>query len=368
LRPVLLKHYRLRVEPSESGDSSRLIFTSERKRFAIRGRSLDVFVERVVPLLDGQLTLDEIKERMADVFAPQDLHDSLSLLAQQRIVKDAERDDLSRDTQLRLAPELSYLSEVAPDPSLFLDRLSEARVTVVGLGAVGVVAATALAAAGVGNLRCVDGSLVSPADPYLAQLFSADDVGRSRAETTREKVRAVSPSSSVEVVFDDLQTETEMAAVVGNSDFVLGCLDAGRVSTTHALNRACLAQRVVWSSATASAYEGIVGPTIIPYETACFRCYEARVVSCTDDPPATLADLRHRMDRNVDESPYRENLAFGAGIVGHLLALEAFKAVLGLRPPTAGRIVTVDFTTCEMRHSVVLRKPWCSACFSSAEL
>ena len=73
---------------------------------------------------------------------------------------------------------------------------------------------------------------------------------------------------------------------------------------------------------------------------------------------SALADLRQQDARKADESRHRENLAFGAGIVGHLLALEAFKALTGLRPPTAGRILTVDFWSPAMREHVVLRKPW----------
>ena len=281
--------------------------------------------------------------------------------------KTRTRSSLPGETQARLGPELSYLREVSRDPSSLVDRLAAAQVTVVGLGAVGAVAAMALAAAGIGRVRCVDSSAVSAADPYLAQIFESDDVGRSRAATTREKIRGVNRSTSVEVVDDQMQSEAELEASIEGSSFVLGCLDPGLAAMTRKLNRACLAQRIAWSSAIVSAYEGVVGPTVVPYETACFQCYELRAISCTDDPSETVAALRHREERNTDESPHRENLAFGAGIVGQLLALEAFKALIGLTPPTAGRIVTVDFWSLALTHHVVLRKPWCPACFPSAE-
>jgi hypothetical protein len=36
---------------------------------------------------------------------------------------------------------------------------------------------------------------------------------------------------------------------------------------------------------------------------------------------------------------------------------------VGLWPKSAGRVLVVDFLTSTMKEHVVLRKPWCSACF-----
>jgi adenylyltransferase/sulfurtransferase len=362
LRPLLPKHYRIRVKTGRGGEDE-LVFTSERKRLVVGGRSFGAFVEHIVPLLDGQHTLDEIRARVGGVFDPLELEDSLSLLVQHRIVEDADQVVFPDDVQERIEPQLNYLREVSPVPGVVVERLANAQVTVVGLGAVGAVAATSLAAANVGRVRCVDDSAISPADPFLAQIFGLSDVGRLRADVTRERINAVNPSTEVEVLADGLETDDDAATAVAGADFVLGCLDPGLVSRTFRLNRVCLTQGVPWAAGTVTAFEGIVGPTVIPYETACYLCYQMRAVACADDPADALAELTQTDASRTDESRHREGLSFGAGIVGHLLGLEAFKALIGLRPPTAGRILTVDFTNSGMKQHVVLRKPWCPACF-----
>jgi adenylyltransferase/sulfurtransferase len=367
LKPILLKHFKIRVQPAEQGSDDALIFRSERRRLVVNANSIDEFLERVVPLLDGQHTLEDIQERLAGTFTPQDLENSLSVLLQHRIVEDAERAALPVDLEQRLAPQLSYLREVSPDPTEVMERLGDSTVTILGLGAIGTVAATALAATNVGRVRCVDSSAVSPADPYLAQIFTVSDVGRSRAEVTREKIGAVSEGTSVDVLTDELLTDEDVSDAIEGSDFVLSCADPGLSSITHKLNRACLVGNVAWASAMASAFEGVVGPTVLPYETACYLCYQMRAIACTDDPDAALSDLRYVDASKTDDSPHRENLAFGAGIVGNLLALEAFKALTGLRPTTAGRILILDFASCALEHHVVLRKPWCPACWPGTE-
>ena len=55
-------------------------------------------------------------------------------------------------------------------------------------------------------------------------------------------------------------------------------------------------------------------------------------------PEDALVALKEQDRRKSDDSPHRENLAFGAGIVGNLLAAEAFKAVSASRPASAGRM------------------------------
>jgi bacteriocin biosynthesis cyclodehydratase domain-containing protein len=367
LKPLLPRHYRVRYEPPDSRGEEALVFVSEGKRLVVRGRAFRNFLDLVVPLLDGRHTLEDIEDRTAEVFDPGDLERCLDLLVENGIVEDAELTALPAEVEARLGPEVSYLREVSPDPALALDLLSGARASVVGVGAIGAVAAAALAAANVGHLRCVDSTEVSQADPYLTQLFAADAVGRSRAHATRERIQAVTPTASVEVVEDELLTDDDVGDAVEGSDIVLGCVDPGLASLTYRLNRACLEQRIPWCAATVSAFQGIVGPMVIPYETACFVCYERRMAAARDDPAGVLADLRALEVSRTDLSPHRENLAFGAGIVGNLLALQAFQALTGLRPPATGAVLRVDFSSGTTSRHLVLRKPWCPACFPADE-
>lgn len=341
------------------------MFASERRRLVVRGHSFREFLTRVVPLLDGSRTLEEIQQEVADVFEPQDVADSLALLEQQRIVEDAERMPVPADVQERMEPQLNYLREVHPEPAEVLERLAAATVTVVGMGALGAVASTALAATGIGRVRCVDSLPVTVADPYLAQLFSLDDVGSPRVEVVRQRILAVNPAATVEVVVKELPDEDALRDTVAGSAFVLGCVDPGLSSLTYRLNRACVAQRIPWCAGRVTAFEGLVGPTVVPYETACYLCYQMRAVACAEDPEEALIALKAQDRRKADDSPHRENLAFGAGIVGHLLGLEAFKAVSGGRPASAGRLLSIDLLQGAMTKHVVLRKPWCPDCFPS---
>src|SRR5512137_1279995 len=89
-----------------------------------------------------------------------------------------------------------------------LARLQSARVTVVGLGAVGSYAVEGLARAGIGALRLVDFDAVRLSN-VNRQLYALDStLGRPKAELARERVRDINPACRVESLnlFVDAQT------------------------------------------------------------------------------------------------------------------------------------------------------------------
>jgi adenylyltransferase/sulfurtransferase len=365
MKPRLFPHLRLRFEPARDGDDDRMVFTCERRRIVLRGRSFSVFVDRVVPLLDGSLTVEELQQQLTGVVDASELESSLALLQEHGIVEDAMSHESLAEAERWLAPQVSYLREVGPEPSLALDRLARATVTVVGLGSIGAVAARALAATNIGALRLVDSGVVSPADVYLTPIYDLDEVGSARTAVMQRRLRAAAREIDVELVSSELATDADVAAAVAGSTFVLGCVDPGLSSLTYKLNRVCLEARIPWCSGTASAFEGVVGPTVVPYETACYLCYQMRSVACRDDPVDALAELQEQDRLKEDLSPQRENLAFGSSVVGNLLALETFRVLTGAEPVTAGRLLTFDFMSLTSRQHVILRKPWCPACFAT---
>ena len=95
-----------------------------------------------------------------------------------------------------------------------LAKLRQARVTVVGLGAVGSYAAEGLARAGVGHLRLVDFDVVRQSN-INRQLYALEStLGRPKVEVARERVLDINPQCDVEAmsVFVDAQTSPQLLA------------------------------------------------------------------------------------------------------------------------------------------------------------
>lgn len=105
-------------------------------------------------------------------------------------------------------------------------RLRGARVTIIGLGAVGSYATEALARAGVGHLRLVDFDEVRLSN-INRQLFALEStVGRKKAQVARERVLQINPACCVEIMEVFVHTDTIDSVLAGDADVVIDAIDA----------------------------------------------------------------------------------------------------------------------------------------------
>jgi adenylyltransferase/sulfurtransferase len=362
-KPRLPSHYYVRFEPPDSFGDEVLVFTSERRKLKIKGHCFREFVDSVVPLLDGEHTLEEIEREVSHVFSPQDLEAGLEMLANNHLLEDADQTPLDPETRSEIEPQLNFFHELEIDPAKTQQRLSKATISIVGLTCSGAVAALSLAASQVGTIRCIDNLLVSSTDLNLITAFDREDIGTARVDAVRRKIESFNPRVNVVARTEELKSDVEVLDAVQGSDFIICCADVGQSSIFYKVNRSCVQSGIPWTSATVSALEGVLGPTVVPGETPCYLCYKMRAVACSDNPEDAFSHLRFLDRRKQDDSGRRENHVFGVGIMGSLVALEAFKVLTSMPAAAAGRIVVFDFLELTTKKHVVLRKPWCPACY-----
>jgi bacteriocin biosynthesis cyclodehydratase domain-containing protein len=365
-RPRLPTHYYIRFEPPDRSGDEVLHFASARRRIKLKGHSFREFQQLVIPLLDGRHTVPEIEARVAEVFAPRDLEAGLQLLANHNLLQDAGAEGIADETVTRLAPQLNFFHELDMNAEEIQARLMRSTVTVLGMGGSGAGVVQALAAAGVGHLRCVDALPVSRTDTYLSPMFCLADAGELRTAAVARKIAESAPGVEVTTHTQVPEKDDDVLALIDGSDFVINCLDQGQSSLIYKLNRACLKANIRWTSCAPAGTEVVIGPTVVPFETACYLCYKMRTVACAGNPEDEFAFESFLDRRKQDDSARRENLVFGVGLAANLLSLEAVKVLSGnLSPSAKGKIVVFDLLSLESSKHVVLRKPWCPACFKS---
>jgi len=246
--------------------------------------------------------------------------------------------------------------------------LETATVAVLGLSGAGAAVALSLAAAGVGTVRCIDSLAVGPTDVYLAPFTGMPAVGSNRAATVSSLLKNAAPQ--VKAVADDrkLESEDDLRAAVEGADMVACCLDASQSNLIYKLNRVCLAMKMRWITCSLSGAEIIAGPAMHPGKGPCYLCYRMRTVACAGNPDDAYAYERFLDKRKRDDSARRENIVFGAGLAANFIGMEIVKELTELAEPSlVGRILTVRLTDLSIEKHLVLRKPWCPACFVAPE-
>jgi bacteriocin biosynthesis cyclodehydratase domain-containing protein len=163
----------------------------------------------------------------------------------------------------------------------------------------------------------------------------------------------------------DCLAETRLGAVTRLSKITARTADQVRharlvlcvgADVARSANALCHQARVPWISATSNGVEAVLGPTIMPGETACYHCYEMRAGGAA----AALASDRANPPK---KGPNIAGIA--AAIAGQLLALEAarlYSKDFG-RPAALGAILVFDCRLTTLTTHRVLRHPQCPICF-----
>jgi molybdopterin/thiamine biosynthesis adenylyltransferase len=208
-------------------------------------------------------------------------------------------------------------------------HLLDARVAVVGCGALGSFQAGALARAGIGFLRIIDRDYVELSNLQRQWLFDECDVeqGMPKAAAAARKIAGINAGVEVDPVVADL-TSSNVEELLGGVDLFLDGTD--NFETRYLMNDFAVERGVPWVYGAAVGSYGITMP-VMPAKTSCLRCVYP-------DPPSGA-------------QPTCET----AGVLGSITALigswqvsQAIKILCGVEP--ARWITTVDVWTGEIRQ------------------
>lgn len=211
---------------------------------------------------------------------------------------------------------------------------------VVGLGALGSVAADLLARAGVGRLRLADRDVVELVNLQRQSLYAEADVDRPKAEVAAERLTRANSEIAVEAFAKDVHAGT-VEDLVRGADVIVDGTD--NLETRFLLNEVSLDRGLPFVYGGAIATHGMV-MTIRSPKTACFRCLTPKT-----PPPGTLP--------TCDTAGIFNALS---AQVGALQAGEVLRVLIGEVP--SGDLIVVDGWHPEIQRIHVARRPDCPAC------
>ncbi len=155
-------------------------------------------------------------------------------------------------------------------------KLEKATVAIVGIGALGTVAAELLARAGIGHLIVIDRDIIEETNLQRQSLFSEKDVRRSKAVVAAERIKEI--NSKCKTTISAIHLSQNNINTLNTADLILDCTD--NQQTRFLINDYCKKNKKLWIYAAAIKTEGYVMP-MFP-EQACLRCFmkEAELETC----------------------------------------------------------------------------------------
>ncbi|MGJ8659925.1 MAG: ThiF family adenylyltransferase [Cellulophaga fucicola] len=199
------------------------------------------------------------------------------------------------------------------------EKLSKAKVLVIGVGGLGIPVLQYLNAMGVGTLGLVEADTIDITNLQRQVLYTEAEVGASKIGTAIEKLRAQN-STTLFKQYNTFLTKENVLDIVSGFDVVVDASD--NFATRYLVNDACVILNKPFVSGAIQGFEGQLsvfnykgGPT--------YRCLFPNMPSANEIPNCN--------DNGV--------LGVVPGIIGNLQALETVKLLTGIGEVLSGELL-----------------------------
>lgn len=150
------------------------------------------------------------------------------------------------------------------------DKVKNAKILVVGAGALGNEVLKNLALIGTGRIFVVDFDVISKSNLSRTVLYRVEDNGKDKAKVAAARTRefCVEPSAKVGY-FSTSIVDNIGGGVFSKFDLVIGCID--NLEARLAISHGCWSAGIPWIDGSISGYHGNI-VIFKPFETFCFKC------------------------------------------------------------------------------------------------
>jgi molybdopterin/thiamine biosynthesis adenylyltransferase len=241
--------------------------------------------------------------------------------------------------EARMAVECLIVNEVI-DYKKAEEKLSNAKVLIVGAGGLGSPSSLALAMDGVGTIGLVDSDVVEVSNLNRQVLHSSSRIGVSKAESAKFMLMSINPHIKIDTYIENL-TKENAEELINKYDLVISAVD--NIQTRYLINDACYFMKKPVIEAGVLRFDG-TNTTIIPDKGHCYRCLYPNL--------------------NTNGMSCAETGVLGAvpGLMGFIQAVEAYKVITGLGTNLRNKILLFDGLDMEFNVINLDKNPDCPLC------
>ncbi len=221
-------------------------------------------------------------------------------------------------------------------------RMMNAKVLCVGAGGLGSPALMYLAAAGIGTLGIVEFDTVDESNLQRQIIHGQSDIGKSKAESAREKIAEINPYVKV-ITHETRLDNSNVLEIFAQYDIIVDGTD--NFATRYLVNDACvlLKKPYVWGSiyrfdGQASVFWAEYGP--------CYRCLYP------EPPPPGM----------VPSCAEGGVLGVLCATIGSIQTTEAIKVLTGVGESLIGSLMIYDALEMSFRKVKIRKDPNCPIC------
>ena len=224
-------------------------------------------------------------------------------------------------------------------------KLLDANVLIIGAGGLGSPAALFLASSGIGTITLCDDDTVDLTNLQRQIAHRTSHIGKAKVLSAQATMFELNPDAKI-IALQERATESRLEQLVAVADIVLDCSD--NFPTRYSLNRVCMQLQKPLVSGAATRFEGQI--SVFDFRHADCPCYACLY-------PEQMESEETRCSMLGVFAPL-------VGIIGSMQAAETLKLIAGIDTTLAGRLLTINALTMEMRTIKLVRDNQCPVCVS----
>jgi adenylyltransferase/sulfurtransferase len=218
------------------------------------------------------------------------------------------------------------------------EKISSARVLVVGVGGLGCPLILYLSNTGVGNIGLVDNDKVDLSNLNRQIIFNNSDIGKSKVVQAKKILNKINKKIKV-TIYKERLTKKNIKKILNNYDIICDCSD--NFSTRYLLNDFSLKNRKILISAAISKFEAHIFNFNFKKKIPCYRCFMPE-----------MPDLENKCDTEGI-------LPTVAGIAGSLQANEVIKSIIAKKNELIGKMIVFNTLNLNFRKIKLTKNTSC---------
>lgn len=225
--------------------------------------------------------------------------------------------------------------------------VTDARVAIVGHGVLGEAVGRFLTSMPCASLTVVESSSVAKSGNAQAVDIVGQFPNSDRMTPRRQLARPT--------------TESSWIGALEGHDWIIAAQDSFEPEELAVLNKAAMQLVAPWSLVCFDGYEGWVGPTFLPGQTACFTCFRRRLFAGAGEPKHIFAEPGVKVYRVPAPWSVGPEASAWVSLIASMFAHEVV-AVMNGRGFTISNLLVVHRLNLTFQREPVLRLPRCPDC------
>lgn len=219
------------------------------------------------------------------------------------------------------------------------EKIKNARVLIIGAGALATPNALYLSGAGVGTIGIIDDDVVDVSNLHRQVIYQTSDIGKPKVECAKNRMLAINPNICVQThkMRFDLSNARNL---IQEYDLIIDATD--NFVSKFLINDACVLENKPFIHAGIMRYCGqIMG--VIPHQSACLACI-------FPTPPSNMNLYKNGLFATI------------TGILGSISASEVLKFFTHIGTPLTDSILSIDLASMQFSKLQISKNPNCPIC------